>query len=821
MVSVLPSAAADEMNAATQHFETRVRPLLIDRCVKCHGPEKQKGGLRLDLRSAMLIGGESGAALSPDNPDGSLLWRRIVSREMPPQGEPPLTNAHIVDIRKWLSSSAPMEDRPETLQSISPQAWREHWAFQKPDQERALRSLPADVRTGSANLIDAFVQTAISDRGLMRAPKASRLTLIRRACFDLLGLPPSPEQIDRFISDDSANAWPTLINELLASPHYGERWGRHWLDVARYADSGGYETDMYYRHAWRYRDYVIKSFNDDKPYDRFVQEQIAGDELWPDSLELDGNYVLADSRKKALEAHIGTGFYALGPQIHESSMDARKQDYERLTDWADATGAAFLGITLGCARCHDHKFDPFTQRDYFALQAVFSRSREIERPIVNAMEIADFKQHYPWILAVRAARERYRQFEQSIAGRTATAEEEAKRHQLLEAIGTAVLNVPERATSTPNSAFDGILEVPAVSVLGHERPELVRPTQVLARGDLDRPQSAVGPGLPVALAELTGVEPALPDGLSSRKELALWITRPDHPLTSRVIVNRIWQWHFGRGLVSTASDFGNMGQPPSHPELLDWIASEFVERGWSIKELHRLIMTSETYQQASDVAPEPNSTLDPDNRLLWRFNRRRLEGEAIWDSLHAASGTLNLQLGGPPVIPPLSGEELSALRDRNRWVVTPDPRQHSRRGLYIVNYRNFRFPLFEVFDAPGSSVSSPGRDVSTVAPQSLWLLNNQTAWQQAEHLAARCVREAGDKPHAVITRLWRLALGRPPSDSELNEAAALYEQLALSESGASSETAAAELKSLPQPRAMALVNLCLAMFNHNEFLFID
>lgn len=830
----LAQSALGDDTAVNKHFETKVRPLLLERCVKCHGPEKQRGGLRVDGREAMLTGGESGAAIVPGKADDSLVMQMLASGKMPPKNEARLTDAQIADIRQWLNAGATfpiVAEDPGARKS-----WRDHWAFRKPDREAALKSLPMEIQQQlhtdvaknpkapdprSLHPIDAFVLAKLSESKLPSAPRASRQTLIRRAYFDLLGLPPTPEQVDKFVNDTSPAAWDALITELLASPQYGERWGRHWLDVARYADSGGYETDMYYRNAWRYRDYVVKSFNDDKPYDRFVQEQIAGDEIWPDNLELDGNYILAEPKRRALEAHTGTGFYALGPQIHESSMDARKQDYERLTDWADATGAAFLGVTLGCARCHDHKFDPFTQRDYFAMQAVFVRSRETERTIVNAMEIADFKQHYPRVLAVRAAREAYRQFEQSIAGRQATPEEEAKRRDLLQAIGRCVLDIPERATSTPNTPFDGIFEVPVVAVLGHERPELVRPVHVLNRGDLDRPKDAVTPALPVSLAEATGVSAALPDGLTTRKELALWVTRPDHPLTARVMVNRIWQWHFGRGIVPTPSDFGKMGQPPSHPELLDWLATEFIARGGSVKQLHRLIMTSNTYQLASDFAPEGNLAIDLDNRLLWRFNRRRLEGEAVWDTLHAVAGTINLQVGGPPIIPPLSDEELSSLRDRYRWVVTPDPKQHNRRGLYVVNYRNYRFPLFEVFDAPSSAVSSPGRDVSTVAPQALWLLNNRTAWKQAEHLAARVVKDTGDNAPALVSKLWRITLGRSPSMAEETEAVALLEQLAASNTGKPLENVPSELASLPMPRATALVKLCLAMFNHNEFLFID
>jgi mono/diheme cytochrome c family protein len=813
-------AAADD-RAAVDRFESRVRPILHDHCVKCHGPEKQRGGLRLDSRKAMLAGGKTGAAIVPGNAGESLLLEKIVAGEMPPEEEPRLVAAQIAEIRRWLDAGAPMLDRPD---SGTPDR-QDHWAFRPPDRQavlaalkRAELALPSGSR--SRHPIDTYIAAKLAEAHLSSAPPASRRVLIRRAYFDLLGLPPSPEQVERFVNDPSPSAWENLIAELLASPHYGERWGRHWLDVARYADSGGYETDIYYRNAWRYRDYVVKSFNEDKPYDRFVQEQVAGDEIWPDNLDLEGTYVMAPAKTRALEAHVGTGFYTLGPQIHESSMDAQRLEYERLTDWVDATGSAFLGITLGCARCHDHKFDPFTQRDYYGFQAIFAHSREIERPIINAMEVADFKQHYPRILAVAAARDAYRLHEQSLAGRAPTPADLTRRRELLEAIGRAVLEVPDRASSSPGSPFDGLLERPTVSVLGHERLELVKPVHVLQRGDVERPKERVAPAVPAALAEATGVSASLPDGLTSRKELASWLTRPDHPLTARVMVNRVWQWHLGRGLVSTPNDFGRMGQPPSHAELLDWLATEFVAGGWSLKRLHHLIMTSQTYQKASDFATPENLATDPDNHRLWRFNRRRLEGEAVWDNLHATAGTINLRPGGPPIEPPLGDEELAALRDRYRWIVSPDPSQHTRRGMYIVSYRNFRFPLFDVFDAPANSVSAPGRDVSTVAMQSLWLLNNPTAWRQAQHLAARVIRDTGGRTDTSPVRLWRIALGRSPTDIEVAEALSLLRDL---EAGGVKplDHPPAPLDALSPAQAAALATLCLGMYNHSEFLFID
>ena len=517
--------------------------------------------------------------------------------------------------------------------------------------------------------------------------------------------------------------------------------------MARYADSGGYETDMYFRNAWRYRDYVVKSFNDDKPYDRFVQEQIAGDEIWPDDLALDGSYAMPKQKLEHLEARIGTGLYALGPQIHESNMDARKLDYERLTDWADTTGSVFLGLTLGCARCHDHKFDPISQADYYGLQAIFAGSREVEIPLINGMEIADFKQHYPRIVAVDEARRAYRLFEKRVAGRKLSAEEENEKRALRDKIAAAVLELPEQGASTPNDRFDGLMEVPTASVLGHVDPALVSDVHVLGRGDLDRPKRKVSPEVPAILRAASGYRQPLAGPFASRKQLALWLTQPENPLTARVMVNRVWQGHFGAGLVATPNDFGRMGLPPSHPELLDWLARRFVASGWSIKQLHRTIMLSDTYQRASAYENPDNLARDGDNRYLWRMNRRRLEAEALWDFVHAAAGTINLKAGGRPVVPKLADDEMSALREPWQWTVSADPAEHTRRGLYLLVRRNFRFPMFEAFDSPVNSVSSAKRDVTIVAPQALWSLNNRRAFGQATAVrrpaGARSGRRAG------------------------------------------------------------------------------
>ena len=699
-----------------------------------------------------------------------------------------------------------------------------HWSFRAPTrpQPPARESLEHAARV--RNPIDQFILKRLESVGLEPAPQADRITLIRRAYFDLLGLPPSLEQVASFVEDSSPDAWPNLIDSLLASKHYGERWARHWLDVARYADSGGYETDIYYRNAWRYRDYVVRSFNDDKPYDQFVQEQIAGDELWPDNLDLDSRqvYIVTEEKRRHLDARIATGFYSLQPRVHESGLDAKRLAYETLTDWVDATASAFMGLTLGCSRCHDHKFDPFTQEDYFALHAIFASAREVEMPLWTSVEEGDWRQHYPRVLAVDEARTAYRLFEAQTQGKELSAEQLARKQGLLAAIGKAVISLPETAAKVGPDVveYGALMQIPSANVLGREHPALIRPVHLLERGELYKPLQRMEPALPVALARVTGMPVDLPTPIGSRQQLALWLTRSDHPLTSRVIVNRVWQWHFGSGIVKTANDFGKMGVPPSHSELLDWLATGFVADGWKIKNLHRLIMNSAAYRQSSQFGSEVHLASDADNRLLWRMNRRRLEGEALWDAVHTSSGTLNSEMGGRPVMPPLASDEIASLRDPWHWVTSTDPAQHTRRGIYIIVRRNFKFPMFEVFDAPITSVSCPTRDVTTVAPQALWGLNNKSVFEQAMHFAGRLVEEAGDDPHLQVDRAWRIALGRAPTDQESAEAVLLLETLE-SESAEPLQGCPPSLQAIPAGRAHALSKLCLTLFNLSEFAFID
>ena len=810
----------------------------------------------------MLKGGTRGPAIVLGNPEGSLLYRALSQAgdlKMPP-GRSRLPDSDLKAIYDWIKNGSPWDDAVGK-QAPAP-TW---WSFRKPVHPAVPAVKGAEwVR----NPIDAFVRAELEQKGFAPAPRADKRTLLRRAYFDLLGLPPTPEEVENFVKDSSPDAYPKLIEKLLASPHYGERWGRHWLDVVRYADSSGYETDFYYKDAWRYRDYVIKSFNEDKPYDRFLQEQIAGDELWPDDLALDGTYRIPAQKLEHLEAQIGTGVYALGPQIHESNMDGKKLEYETLTDAADTTGAAFLGVTMGCARCHNHKFDPLTQRDYYRLQAVFASSQEIKIPVVDRMTITDIKQSYPRLVALDETRTAYRLFEKKVRERLLpgikatfapevvkayevpeeersldqqrlaspleeaiqkikldeklTPAEHEEQQRLFTRIAEAVIEVPTNPAH--GITFDGLMELPTASILGPRDPALVPAVHVLNRGDLGTPKEEVKPGLPEVLSDGVHLEDIVPDSPipEDRKALALWMTRADHPLTTRVIVNRIWQWHFGAGIVDTPNDFGRQGQAPTNPELLDWLATEFVARGWSIKSMHRLIMLSNTYQQTSLHQNAPAARIDPENRLLWRMNRRRLEGEALWDAIHSVSGTLNPKMGGRPVAPPLTADELSGIGAVWHWPVSADPAEHDRRGLYILVRRNFAFPMFDAFDRAGNAVSCPKRDVTTVAPQALWTLNNRTMFEQSMQLAARLMREEGDHSARWVERGWELAVARPPTAKEIAQAIRLMDSLAQRPVRPADWADLPDpLRSLPLPRAAALVKLCLAIFNLNEFAFVD
>jgi hypothetical protein len=570
---------------------------------------------------------------------------------------------------------------------------RTHWSFQ-PIKSPKLEI--ADPTSPIRNPIDVLVAAKRRAAGVKPALEVDRATLLRRATFDLLGLPPTPEEIEAFLKDDRPDAYERMVDRLLASPHHGERWGRHWLDVVRYADSAGYEIDDFYPHAWRYRDYVIRSINADKSFKDFVQQQVAGDELFLDSDE----------------AKLATGMHTVGPYAFEGGIARPKVvEYQRLTDLADTTASAFLGLTAGCARCHDHKYDPISQSDYFCLQAIFASS---EAKDVSGMRILVERKQPPT-------------------------------------------------------------------------------THVLKRGDLDRPGAVASPAIFRALPGGVTVDP----DDSPRARLAVWLTSPNNPLTARVIANRVWQWHFGKGLVRTPNDFGIQGEPPTHPELLDYLALELFRSEWSLKHLHRLIMTSSTYRMSS-IASAESAAKDPDHKLLSRFPRRRLEAEAVWDHLHAVAGALNYTAFGPAIYPPID-PAATKTKLNIKWEPTADRREWTRRGVYMVVRRSLVLPMYRTFNGSVPVESVGAREDTIEASQALALLNGAVAVEQAKQFAERLKRECGEDRTRQVERAWLLAFGRPVTAAEKAKA----------------------LGFLGEKRDTAVPELCQALLNANEFLYID
>ncbi len=773
--------------------ETSAQNILSSKCATCHGQARMS---ELDVRelSTILKGGTRGPAVVPGKAADSLLYQ-AVKREgelkMPP-GNTPLPAADVETLRQWIEAGAHWKAGPAAVAQQS--SW---WSFKKPVRP----PVPAVTDTAWVrNPIDAFILAKLEKEGLRPSPPADRRTLIRRASFDLLGLPPDAKEVDDFVNDKSPDAYEKLVDRYLNSPRYGERWGRYWLDLVRYADTSGFETDHFFPTAWRYRDYVVDSFNKDKPYTTFVQEQIAADEIWPDNLELEGTLHLPASKQENVNRRIGTSLYTVGSFPIEFTYYGDQYRAEWQSDAVDVTGAAFLGLTVGCARCHDHKFDPIRQRDYYSLAAFFAGSEEREIPLVSQFDILTYTRSMPLISQVEALKKLARQ---RGPRRGAAADGDDQN-------GDAAANTtapPSRAT--PETAADraaamqkiGELFVrlpdhfPTANVLAHQ--EKIPDTHILVRGDFKNIGAKVEPAFPAVLSP----GPALNEPKDilfvpqRRKALALWLTSPDQPLLGRVMVNRIWQGHFGEGIVRTPNDFGRQGDLPTHPELLDWLAVEFADRGWSMKQMHRMMMLSNTYRTSS-VGNPASIEKDPQNYLLSRMNRQRLDGDEIRDSVLAVAGTLNLKMGGMGIIPPLSKEELQAARMPNLWPPNPDPSEYTRRTIYLQMKRSLTLPMLQTFDAPDTATSCPRRDVSTVAPQALTLMNGDFTLDQADKFSARLRKESGDNPQALVENAWHRAFGRLPSNEERKVALDYLQR-----------------NSLPR--------LCLLMFNMSEFIYVD
>ena len=778
------------VDAATPvDFAREVRPLLVKRCLACHDAEHAKGGLRLDSREAALKGGKSKqTTLTPGAPAKSELIKRITTHDadelMPPKGGA-LTSAQIALLTRWIAEGANWPAASEI----------KHWAFIPPIRP----AVPAvKNKAWARNPIDHFILAKIEERGWQPSPAAEKRVALRRVFLDLTGLPPTLGEQDAFLADKSPDAFSKLVDDLLARTSYGERWGRHWLDLARYAESNGYERDAAKPSVWRYRDYVISAFNTDKPYDRFIREQIAGDEL-PDA---------------NAETLIATGFHRLGPWDDEPA-DSLQDRADQVDDMIRTTSQAFLGVTLGCARCHDHKFDPLTARDYYSLAAVFaplkrtqSGRSDLDAPAGTRAELAVLAERDQRIAALTNAL------------KSASAE---LRRELATTTEVALTELRRATPDLPRGYFPS-------------EPSSAAPKSfVLLRGSAHNLGPEVFPAVPVAL---TAKQPSFPasDEFTTRRRLTVanWIASADNPLTARVLVNRVWQHHFGEGLVRTASDFGLIGSAPTHPELLDWLADWFVkEGGWSVKKLHRLILASATWQQASGNAEggmrnAESGTLrasaiphseDPENLLLGRFPYRRLEVEAIRDSMLAVSGRVNPRVGGPSMYPEVPKEAFAGSSDPDKIWKPFDETDASRRTVYAFLKRSFMVPMLEVLDVCDTTQSSDKRAVTSVAPQALTLFNGAFVNRQARHFADRLRREVGANLDAQIERAWRLALVRPPKTGELT---AMRRFLAEETANQTKEsTASGKPVSSEAAVHAALTQMCRVVLNLNEFVYPD
>ena len=748
-------AAEPVAGEAESLFSELVLPTLESRCYDCHAEtsDRIKGGLLLDREAGLLRGGDTGPAVIPGDPAQSLLIQAIKHQEikMPPKGDP-LNDATIVGIERWIELGAPdPRDAPliSTGSQIDYEEGRLHWAFQP------LRKLGEQESGGSVieGGIDGFVSNQLYERGLSLAPQASQADLLRRLSFDLTGLPPSQEDQENFINNAAPDAYSGLVDRLLASPKFGERQSQFWLDVVRFAESEGFEYDRHLPDAWRYRDYVIDAFNSDKPFDRFLTEQLAGDEMDSASTE-------------SLSAAV---FHRLGAvRRNAGNPDIALSRNEVLTERTDVIGSAILGLTIGCARCHDHKFDPISQKDYYQLQAYLAATHEVN------VDLATNKELERWTESNKTLEKKIKSLK-----RQQSKAKGGEKKRLLSAI--------EALESTRPA------DLPKIPTIRNDLEKATK-MHVLKRGAWELKGEPVGMK---PLDVLVGEEGAgdTTDSVNPRSKLAKWLTDPSHPLTARVIVNRIWQQYFGVGIVATANDFGRNGAKPSHPGLLDFLASELIRRDWQLKPIHRMIVMSRAYRQSARLdASSLAIRIDPANRLLWRHTKRRLTGEELRDSMLWVSGVLNENQGGKSVLLPVEEDLVKLLYKPDQWQVTRDPTEHNRRSVYLIAKRNLRLPFMEAFDQPALLTSCFRRESSTHAPQALELLNGQISNQLAESLSKRITR-SNESPHSVARIGYRVVLGREPTEAELSLAVPFLE------AGSAKEFA-------------------LALFNLNEFLYV-
>lgn len=765
-----------------EHFEKKVRPLLAERCWKCHGEQTARSGLRLDSREAIVKGGKRGRAVETSIPPASLLLH-VIKRQgevkMPPDG--PLSTQQIADLELWVNQGAVF---PKPSQVVRPDS--RHWSFQ-PLKKYGVPEVrnKAWVRTP----VDAFILSRQEAAGVKPSPPADRLSLIRRLSLDLTGLPPSGDEIQKFLGDDAPDAYEKLVERYLGSPAYGERWGRHWLDVARYADSNGLDENVAHGNAWRYRDYVIGAFNSNMPFDRFITEQIAGDLLPSASMEQKHAHLVA------------TGYLSLGPKVL-AEVDKQKMEMDIIDEQIDTMGKTFLGMTLGCARCHDHKFDPIQTSEYYSLAGVFKSTKTME----SFVTIAKWNEHP---LANEGEQKLLKEYNARVAVSKKKAEDFLEEQRaLLEA--EKKLNKDKKATA---KEVEAALGDPAKAMLKKLKDETaalektapdlpsamgvaegkVTDVAVHIRGSTERLGKVAARGVPVVLNAERQSAP-FPAQSSGRMEIARWIASPSNTLTSRVIVNRLWRWHFGQGIVASVDNFGLLGDKPAHPELLDWLASYFVQNDWSIKDMHRLILLSATYQQAS-VMNQDSFQKDPNGNLYWRYSPRRMQAEVLRDSLLGVSGQLDRSMGG------------SMLQVKNRAFffdhTSKDLTKYDspRRSIYLPIVRNNLYEVFSLFDSTDAAVASGDRASTTIAPQALFFLNSNLVMGAADAVAKKAMEE-GSQGDRQIQFIYKTVLGRSPTTAELISAQEFLDKA----------------RSLASDNPKALAALAQVILSSNEFV---
>jgi len=820
VVTAMWSAASEPKFTAEQvaFYEREVKPLLRAHCIKCHGGDEKKVRAELNLltRAAIVKGGDSGPAVNLDKPVGSLMLLAITNKRpdggdvMPPTGQ--LPDAAVATLKRWVMDKLPMpaaELGAEAIESKSviTEESKKYWAYQ-PIRKPA-------VPAGAAHPVDAFLKAKLDAKGLAINGRADRVALVRRSYYDLIGLPPTTEQVDAFVKDDSPEAWEKLVDQLLKSPQYGEKWGRHWLDVVRYAETNGYERDGPKPMAWKYRDYVIRSFNTDKPYDLFVREQLAGDEM-----------------RWSADALTATGFYRLGLWDDEPA-DKDQSLYDGYDDIVTVVSQGLLGMSQNCNRCHDHKRDPFPHSDYYRFLAFF---RDIvpfsdTRSIVSANNIVDV-----------TPPEKRKLYEKDLAARRKTMDDLRSEMKPIEDAAITKMSPKDQLAVQDGRRAEVLARLPLILRGDEHKTYMVMfkklkslettplpsqelamglnkcrtkppPVYVLARGNPHSPKEKelCPPGFPAVLGVPDPVVTPREKSSGRRSALADWVTSKSNPLTARVFVNRLWQHHFGKGIVGSPNDFGKLGELPTHPELLDWLAADFMEHGWTIKRMHKLMLMSDAYQRAS-TAHEANLKTDPANTLYWRFPMRRLGAEEVRDSMLIVSGQVKPEQFGPSVFPKIPEEVLHGQsRPGEGWIKRMGggydparPDDGNRRTVYVHIKRSLQVPILATHDQADTDTSCPVRYTTTVPTQALGLLNGEFAHVTAKALAARLMKES-DVAKQVRLGI-RLTTGRTPAESEVTADAAFVKALAATHK---------------LDAATALQRYCLLLLNANEFVYVD